>query len=696
MGALNGRGDEFLDYPALLLPAGSYNKSSMAWRKALLVVILSALVLALPTAAGTSGSLAVSKSAPPELLKHVATGRFVLPPAPGGGNAHIGGIALDAAGNLYAAFDRLQTPYIAVFDPKGTFVRSWQAGDGTGGIYRIPLTLGPDGLIYTVAGSVNTVKVFTTTGALVRQFGIGSISIPSDIEVDQAGNVYVTSNDAVTRTSPSGAVTGQWQPLPNGGAPGGGPPPKFRGIAVQPDGSMWVTTVDQKDWLFHLDANGKRLKTWDPALVIPGMGADQFWDVDYANGKLYFGGSMSGANHAHFANALAVVTPEGRLLDEVVGSASYVAVGAGRVALVGRLSSSSGGASTFVDDSGWSDTEEIPAELPRGKPAFSLGVCEGDPRFGQFEGQKGEFYGLTSDIVLPHGGRDCQVNYVNYDSPCVKPQKVTFATPYLGGRPAGKMVDDPADGAEYYNFEFSAEDLKEGSGTVLIRYDCFDPATGAGSTHWEYKGDIYLLDPSGTVLDRRNSRPIAAATVRLQVSPVPGQPFGSPGASSYSPQLNPQETGPSGTFAWDVAPGRWRLRVTAFGYRPYVSKTYKVPPAVTNLQLSLTPDPRAQRLLIDPAGSVGSVHLRRKLAGRVAGLRVVSVRHRVQSIAVTSKRFQTAFAIRLGSSEFSLQRAYPQLLKTAKKLAKKATRPYRVRHVTFTVRRGRVVAIKLS
>ena len=69
-----------------------------------------------------------------------------------------------------------------------------------------------------------------------------------------------------------------------------------------------------------------------------------------------------------------------------------------------------------------------------------------------------------------------------------------------------------------------------------------------------------------------------------------------------------------GTFAWDVAPGRWRLRVTAYGYRSFVSKTYKVPPAVTHFKLQLTPDPRTQRLLIDPAGHVGAVQLRRKLA----------------------------------------------------------------------------------
>ena len=91
--------------------------------------------------------------------------------SPGG---HIGGIAVDAAGNIYAAVDRLQKPYIVAFDANGTYLRSWQAGSGTGGIYRIPLTLGPDGLIYIIPEeSVDTVKVFTTAGTLVRQLRNG-------------------------------------------------------------------------------------------------------------------------------------------------------------------------------------------------------------------------------------------------------------------------------------------------------------------------------------------------------------------------------------------------------------------------------------------------------------------------------------------------------------------------------------------
>jgi streptogramin lyase len=308
----------------------------MAGRGPLLTVALGALVLALPTATGGTRPAAVPHGAASDLIKHIAQGSFTLPASLSGG--HIGGIALDSAGNVYAAVDKLQEPYIAVFDAKGMFLRSWQAGTGTGGIYRFPLTIGPEGLIYTAPHqSTDTIDVYNTAGTLVRQFGAGSnIRVVSDIEVDPSGNVYVTNfpngaagiqHDAITRFNPAGQVSGQWQPLPGGGASGGGSPPKLRGIAVEPDGSMWVTTADRLDPLLHLDANGKRLKTWLPSLVIPGSGPAQFRDIDYANGRLYFGGSFSAANYAHFTNALAVVTPAGKLIDEAVGSATYVAVG---------------------------------------------------------------------------------------------------------------------------------------------------------------------------------------------------------------------------------------------------------------------------------------------------------------------------------------------------------------------------------
>jgi DNA-binding beta-propeller fold protein YncE len=670
----------------------------MARAQALLGVVV-ALVLVLPAETASARYSTALQAAPPALIKHVVHGSFGLPPSLSGG--HIGGLALDSAGNIYAAVDRLQKPYIVVFDANGVYVRSWQAGGGTGGIYRIPLAIGPDGLIYIIPEeSVGTVSVFTTDGTLIRQFGAGSnIRVPSDIEVDPSGNIYVTSfpnpaagiqHDVVTRLDPSGAVTGQWQPLPGGGVAGGGSPPKLRGIAVAPDGTMWVTTADLKDPLLHLDANGQRVKTWDPALVIPGSGPAQFRDVDYANDKLYFGGYFSAPNGAHYLNALAVVSPEGRLLDEVLGSATYLAVGAQHVYLDGQVYGSASVSALSADET-VTDLAAEPTVLPT-KATGAFALCA----TGEVESQKPVFPPNTADMVLPHGGSGCDARYLNQGSPCPK-DLYTFVTPFLGGREAGhlKSVED-YNGTPLYFFEFSADEVASGSGSVLVKWDCFDPATGVGSTRWEYKGAIYLLDPSGAVFDSQTGRPIGGATVRLQVSPVAGQPFGTPGISAYTPQLNPETTGPKGEFAWDVAPGRWRLRVTAYGYRTFVSKTYKVPPAVTHLRLQLTPDPRTQRLLIDPAGRVGAVRLRGKPTGRVTGVRIVLARHRVRAIMVNSKRFRTALAIQLGSTELDLQRAYPQLLKTAGTFGKKTTRQYRVKHATFTVRHGRVRAIKLS
>src|SRR2546422_1079059 len=139
--------------------------------KTLLAVALAALVLALPTATAPASTAHRAASAP--VIMHVAQGSFGLPASFSGG--HIGGIAFDAAGNIYAAVDRLQKPYIVAFAPNGTYLRSWQPGAATGSIYRIPLALGPDGLIYIIPEeSVDTVKVFTTAGTLVRQFGTGS------------------------------------------------------------------------------------------------------------------------------------------------------------------------------------------------------------------------------------------------------------------------------------------------------------------------------------------------------------------------------------------------------------------------------------------------------------------------------------------------------------------------------------------
>ncbi|MGB2874646.1 MAG: hypothetical protein WBB76_04140, partial [Gaiellaceae bacterium] len=166
--------------------------------------------------------------------------------------------------------------------------------------------------------------------------------------------------------------------------------------------------------------------------------------------------------------------------------------------------------------------------------------------------------------------------------------------------------------------------------------------------------------------------------------------------SGFSPQIDPELTGRSGAFGWDVADGLWRLKVAAFGYRRFTSTTLKVPPPVTGLRLRLRQDPAQQRLLIDPRGRVGKLVLGGK-AFRVPGLQVTVRAGRVVAIAVRSRRFQTAFGIHLGSREDDLLRAYPEPTTEAllRRHAKSLPR-YHVSRATFAVRHGRIVGITLG
>ena len=99
-----------------------------------------------------------------------------------------------------------------------------------------------------------------------------------------------------------------------------------------------------------------------------------------------------------------------------------------------------------------------------------------------------------------------------------------------------------------------------------------------GETRYEYKGDIELIDPSGTVLDAASGRPVRDAVVSLETAAARGGRFGRPSLGAITPQINPQRTGGTGGFGWDVAPGFWRLRVDAFGYRPLTSRVFVIPP----------------------------------------------------------------------------------------------------------------------
>jgi hypothetical protein len=56
-----------------------------------------------------------------------------------------------------------------------------------------------------------------------------------------------------------------------------------------------------------------------------------------------------------------------------------------------------------------------------------------------------------------------------------------------------------------------------------------------------------------------------------------------------SPITNPQITGEDGWYAWDVADGKYRVKVSRPGFETTISREVTVPPAVTDLHVALTP-----------------------------------------------------------------------------------------------------------
>lgn len=135
-------------------------------------------------------------------------------------------------------------------------------------------------------------------------------------------------------------------------------------------------------------------------------------------------------------------------------------------------------------------------------------------------------------------------------------------------------------------------------------------------------GKIELYDPSGYITDAVTGAPVVGATVTLHKAtgltietaadasdttcptpatkpagawsmPAPTDPssfvVANPYGGEISPEVNPTLTNAAGYYGWDVATGCWFVTVTAPGYLPLTSPVVGVPPAVTDLDLELTP-----------------------------------------------------------------------------------------------------------
>ncbi len=167
------------------------------------------------------------------------------------------------------------------------------------------------------------------------------------------------------------------------------------------------------------------------------------------------------------------------------------------------------------------------------------------------------------------------------------------------------------------------DDLPAGDGpfTMTVQYEC------SGQASNEALGRLELYDPSGQITSERTGQPISGAEITLYHLPgalpdtgtttrdcrttdtrpaTTGGQFGPwsglDGAAldagewvspltttlTISPTLNPQSTGSTGQYGWNVPEGCWYVVVSAPSYKSAVSPLVGVPPAVTDLNIALT------------------------------------------------------------------------------------------------------------
>ena len=196
------------------------------------------------------------KPKPGELNKNVAElgankGHLNFPQQPG----HPWGIAIAPNGHTFIA--DYNTHQIHVFDEQRKHMRSFgQQGSGNGQLNSpTGIAVDADELVYVCNCCNNCIEMFRTNGTFVRQIGVGCLSYPWGVTVNNK-QVYV----ADTENHRISIFTLEGQLIRTIGSRGSGPG-QFNwpsAVAISPDGDMYVTDYNHRVQVFSPDGVFRR------------------------------------------------------------------------------------------------------------------------------------------------------------------------------------------------------------------------------------------------------------------------------------------------------------------------------------------------------------------------------------------------------------------------------------------------------
>jgi DNA-binding beta-propeller fold protein YncE len=200
-----------------------------------------------------------------------------------------GGLAFSESEMLYIA-DELNNR-IQIFDVSDGSAIGQITGDSRGRFsYPVGIEIIGQGDLAVVDATLNQVKLFTSDGDYLDEWGGTELAVPLDVAVDSQGMLYVTDTDhhRVVKYNLQGQVVGNWGM--NGAGNGQFQIPA--GIAVDAQDNVYV--IDQKNHRIQkFTSEGVFLTAWGGMGNGPGQFNDP-WGIEVRGGSVYV---TEGANH---------------------------------------------------------------------------------------------------------------------------------------------------------------------------------------------------------------------------------------------------------------------------------------------------------------------------------------------------------------------------------------------------------------